>query len=91
MPTIEVLVRRFIVVSSRPFEEIVRRLSDHRPFVIGLIAHTCVGATVRCPDLARSQYSESGSENPFDSVMYFLCQSSYSEVAEEVKEPAVSR
>ena len=27
MPTIEVQVRRFSVVSSRPFEEIVRRLT----------------------------------------------------------------
>ena len=48
MPTIEVLVRRFIVVSSRPFDEIVEKLTatlgrpDMNAFHEAVVAATTV-------------------------------------------------
>ena len=48
MPTIDVLVRRFSLISSRPFEEVVRRLT----------------APIGCPDMRSFHEAVTSAPNP---------------------------
>lgn len=69
MPTIEVLVRRFSVVSSRPFDEIVERLTATigRPDM-NAFRHAVVAATT-VADLEQVVHGAIGSSD----LMEFVC------------------
>jgi hypothetical protein len=69
MPTIEVRVRRFSVVSSRPFEEIVRRLTATigRPDMNAF--HSTVAAATTVADLEEVVQGAIGSSDLMESAL----------------------
>jgi len=70
VPTIEVLVRRFYVVSSRPFEEVVRRLTQTigRPDLAAF--HRTVAAAKTVADLERVVRASIGSSDLMEFVRF---------------------
>jgi hypothetical protein len=70
MPTIEIQVRRVSVVSSRPFEEIVRRLSATIGHPDMTAFHTAVVAATTVADLEKVVHEAIGSSDLMEFVRF---------------------
>ena len=70
MPTIEIKVRRFSVVSSRPFEEIVKRLTATLGDPDMKVFHTAIAAATTVADLEEVVQGAIGSSGLMEFVRF---------------------
>jgi uncharacterized protein (DUF302 family) len=70
MPTIEVKVRRFSVVSSRPFEEIVKRLTATIGYPDMKAFHSAIAAAATVADLVELVQGAIGSSGLMEFVRF---------------------